>query len=112
MKATNGPFQIVESEDFEGEDSALLYRNYDCKNYERCLGLAAGLDWDDFSCQSCTGEINQSLYWQVRQVQRKDSLVTQICDLPEVSCIDGGDDGAEPGGLRLVHSSKNAVNKS
>lgn len=74
-----GPFH---AEQIEGVNFPQPTRNYDCANYDTCLSIAGGLDWDDFTCRGCVGEVNQSLYWQIRQAQRKDSLVKEICEVP------------------------------
>jgi len=80
-----GPFRLFEQDSESSEDP---FRNYDCDNYQNCLSLAAGLDWDGFKCDGCQGQIQESLYWQVRQAQKKDQLVKEICDIPIVECIE------------------------
>ena len=64
-------------------------RRYECKNYEQCLDLAAALNWESFTCKKCDGEINEALYWQARQAQRKDAVVKALCDLPPINTLEG-----------------------
>ena len=82
----NGPFELDESED--ESELYLEFRNYECDCYKTCLGIAAGLNWDDFSCRGCCGEVDQSLLWQVRQEQRKDGLVKKLCSVPGAACFE------------------------
>jgi hypothetical protein len=56
-----------------------LTRNIDCSNYQRCLNLAATLDWESFSCEGCNGEINESLLWRAGQRARKDRVAKALC---------------------------------
>jgi hypothetical protein len=105
-----GPFELKESEgDFCPDDE---FRDYDCDCYQTCLGVAAGLNWDDFSCNGCCGQVNESLLWQVRQAQRKDGLIKKLCAVPGATCFES-DDTAESGvpSLRLVSSQKSVANK-
>ena len=59
-------------------------RDFDCNNYETCLGLAAALNWDSFTCDSCARKINPQLIWRAHQNIRQDKSLNQICDLPEI----------------------------
>jgi hypothetical protein len=78
-----GPFQIIESgcQRSETTNANPPRRRYSCSNYETCLNLAAALNWDNFTCRGCSGEINQTLQWQGRQAQRRDLLAKAICNI-------------------------------
>jgi hypothetical protein len=84
---TPGPFEQKLSEDTdpacEGEET----RSLDCPHYEQCLGLAAALNWDDFSCIGCSQEVNRSLVWRAHVSAKRDAIVTALCALPRlVAC--------------------------
>ncbi len=81
-----GPFQIIESEVQGHIDNPINAprRRYDCENYETCLVIAAGLNWDSFTCRGCNGDYEQSLYWRAGQEINKDKTVKKICELPKV----------------------------
>jgi hypothetical protein len=61
------------------------YRNFDCPNYENCLGLAAALDWNSFTCRNCSGNINDQLLWRAYHIIKKDAELAELCDLPQLS---------------------------
>ena len=81
-----GPFQIVESGGCGIVDAPVAppRRRYDCPNYESCLNLAAALNWDNFTCRGCNGEIDETLCWRAHQAQKKDVIVRTLCDLPDL----------------------------
>ncbi|MCI5065638.1 hypothetical protein MRY87_07935 [bacterium] len=90
-----GPFRLLEEELEAHEDAiprpmAAPTRRYECKNYERCLEIAAALNWESFSCKNCPGEMNEQLIWQAHSAQRHDAVSQQVCDLPTLVCIAGG----------------------
>ena len=62
-------------------------RRYGCANYDSCLDLAAALNWESFTCKSCSGSINEKLYWRAHQATRKDSVARALCDLPPLSAV-------------------------
>jgi hypothetical protein len=64
-------------------------RQYNCRNYDQCLDLAAALNWGSFTCGECKGQIDESLYWRARQISRKDSVVRALCDLPPIVSVEG-----------------------
>lgn len=66
-------------------------RNYDCRNYDTCLGLAAALNWSSFTCAGCTGTVNKHLLWRAHSEVRKNKTLAELCDLPDIQ----GDAGAE-----------------
>lgn len=57
-------------------------RQYDCSNYSTCLGLAAALDWNSFSCTSCSGSVNEKLLWRAHQKVRENKALQRVCNLP------------------------------
>ena len=81
-----GPFQIIECENASAElPGEPPRRRYSCQHYETCLDLAAALNWDNYTCRGCCGEIEESLYWRARQMMKKDSVVRSICgELPDI----------------------------
>jgi len=84
-----GPFQIVESEGTGNVDAPIAppRRRHQCPNYSKCLSLAAALNWDNFTCRGCSAEINQSLLWRAHQAKRRDKVVRELCDLPEITSL-------------------------
>lgn len=97
-----GPFQIIENEGSGVVDSPMAAprRRYECPNYQCCLDIAAALNWDNFTCRGCNGEVNEPLAWRAHQARRKDVLVDSICSLPPISLHAVGD--AEDTKPRLV----------
>ena len=73
-----GPFQIIEPETLDLPSDAPR-RRYTCSNYETCLNMAAALNWDNFTCRGCSGELNESLLWRAQAESRKDKIVKEIC---------------------------------
>ena len=53
-------------------------RRYECSNYEICLGLAASLNWESFTCRGCSGATNQNLLWRARLTARKDTVAAKL----------------------------------
>jgi len=81
-----GPFRIIQSEVSGAVDTPIPAprRRYHCSNYNTCLDLAAAMNWDNFTCRGCCGEIDQSLLWVAHGAMRKDRVVSKICQLPEI----------------------------
>ena len=107
-----GPFQIIESEGHGDLDNPINAprRRYDCINYETCLVIAAGLNWDSFTCRGCSGEYQDPLYWRARQEINKDSVVKKICELPDAcmkneSMADPSAKSKNPGSVKGKNSS-------
>jgi hypothetical protein len=73
-----GPFQIIECETLDLPSDAPK-RRYSCTHYETCLNMAAALNWDNFTCRGCNGEVNSSLLWRAQAESKKDSVVQEIC---------------------------------
>jgi len=77
----------VNDEDAAVETMEPPERRYGCSNYDSCLDLAAALNWESFTCKSCSGTINEKLYWRAHQATRKDSVAKALCDLPPLSAV-------------------------
>ena len=73
----------VEDDDDDCEDSP--FRNFDCSNYNKCLSLAAALDWDSFTCEGCNLEINEQLIWRAHHRLRSDPYLARLFSIPVVS---------------------------
>ncbi len=83
MRKLYGPFPINQKASRSGSRGPLAqrfdaFRNFDCPNYQKCLDLAAALDWSGFSCQNCSQEVNQQLLWRVRQCCKHDPLAAAL----------------------------------
>jgi hypothetical protein len=70
-------------------DDATPRRRYDCASYDRCLELAAALNWESFTCRGCSGHINDALLWRVGQAIRRDTVAKAICAAPKISTLSG-----------------------
>ncbi|MCO6430399.1 MAG: hypothetical protein J5J00_06010 [Deltaproteobacteria bacterium] len=86
MLGKPGPFQII---DVEGDASCVNpsiapRRRYDCNHYDTCLNIAAALNWDNFTCRGCCGEIDEALFWRARQASKKDVIAGTLCDIPSI----------------------------
>jgi len=79
-KLSAGPFPCRQEDDEFTPD-----RQFHCQNYETCLNLAAALDWESFTCQGCSQEIDEKLCWKAHLAQKKDLVAEKICDIPELS---------------------------
>jgi hypothetical protein len=84
-----GPFEVPLSDAPSDIPEDELPRELDCSNYERCLDLAAALNWESFTCKGCCGEINECLTWRARQISRKDSMVRALCGTPKIETVPG-----------------------
>ncbi|MBX7143788.1 MAG: hypothetical protein K1X79_05005 [Oligoflexia bacterium] len=89
MLGKPGPFQIIESEGSGLVDAPMSppRRRYACSNYHTCLDLAAALNWDNFTCRGCCGDINESLYWRAHQASKKDSVIQTLCEIPNLQYV-------------------------
>jgi hypothetical protein len=85
-----GPFQIIRSDESGGPNTPgpAPRRRYSCANYETCLDLAAAVNWDNFTCRGCSGEIDQALYWRAHQAMKKDGIVKTLCEIPQIKSLD------------------------
>lgn len=84
MLGKPGPFQIVNDIPQSGtidKPGAPPRRRYACDSYDICLDLAVALNWDNFTCRGCCGEVNESLIWRACQARRKDQVADQLCNL-------------------------------
>jgi hypothetical protein len=79
-----GPFEVAaRSSECEPVESALV-RNLDCKNYCTCLNLAVSLNWESFTCEGCSGELNEALKWRAGQHARQDAVTRALCPKPGI----------------------------
>lgn len=91
---TPGPFE-VRFDDLEEEQPTsstceeIPRRRYDCSSYQRCLELAAALNWESFTCRGCSGETNKSLLWRASQAIRRDSIAKALCAAPKFATLSG-----------------------
>ena len=89
MVRGSGPFQIIENDG----DGQVAYpidcprRRHECEHYTSCLNIAAALNWDNFTCRGCCGEIDQSLLWRALQECKRDRVAERICEIPKVEVI-------------------------
>ena len=76
--------QVVQQKPAESSvfEAKTPYRQFDCDNYERCLGLAAALDWGSFTCTNCSGVINDRLLWRAHHILKQDDDMATLCELP------------------------------
>ena len=86
MIGSPGPFRIIKGDQSGCVDAPIAAprRRYLCPNYSNCLNLAAALNWDNFTCRGCSGEIDESLMWRARHAMKRDDVVATICDLPQI----------------------------
>ena len=84
MLGKPGPFQVIENEGFGVVEDPVAppRRRFSCINYDTCLNLAAALNWDNFTCRGCSGEVNNCLLWRAHQAVKKDQIVGRLCHLP------------------------------
>ena len=88
MIGNPGPFQVIESEGSGIVDSPMTAprRRYSCENYNTCLDLAAALNWDNFTCRGCCGDVNESMCWRALHAQKKDRIAGRLCSIPAIHC--------------------------
>lgn len=70
-------------------DSTAPRRRHECSSYDRCLELAAALNWESFTCRGCSGQINDTLRWRAGQAIRRDTIAKAICAAPKISTLSG-----------------------
>lgn len=89
MIGSPGPFQIIRGDESGSVDSPIRppRRRYLCENYSICLNLSAALNWDNFTCRGCCGEVDQSLIWRAKNSVRNDKDLTEIIELPEPKTV-------------------------
>jgi len=73
-----------------------MIRQFDCTHYNTCLGLAAALNWESFTCGSCSGRLNNQLFWRAHQFLKKDDVLAKLCDLPTVAAVQQDLNGLRP----------------
>jgi hypothetical protein len=81
-----GPFQIIDIDDAKEAACpvAAPKRRYSCSNYNSCLNIAGALDWDNFTCRGCNGEIEPSTLWRARQAARNEQGMKKLFSFPEI----------------------------
>lgn len=87
LKLSPGPFELPLSKEGDVASDSDVERRLDCCHYEECLGLAAALDWDDFSCAGCCEEVNRSLVWRAHVIAKRDAIVNALCALPRLISV-------------------------
>ena len=82
-----GPFQVIENDgDGDVENPiAAPRRRYSCDHYQTCLDLACALNWDNFTCRGCSGNVDRTLLWRAQSAQKKDGVARKLCHLPGLS---------------------------
>jgi len=90
MIGTSGPFQIINNDDPKGVDAPQPppRRRYMCPNYATCLDVAGALNWDNFTCRGCAGEIDETLLWRAKCAVKKDKNLAKIFKLPNIETVD------------------------
>lgn len=83
-----GPFPYRAEDDASGAHEEGPLRHLECACYERCLALAAALDWESFDCDGCSQEINDVLVWRAAQSTRKDKVARAICGSHQIRTIE------------------------
>ena len=73
------PSNAQHEEVFPTDTLTPLVRSYDCKHYDCCLELAAALNWENFTCSGCGGDINQHLVWKANLAKREDDVANRLC---------------------------------
>jgi hypothetical protein len=86
--SAKGGLQVLPQEDGSDETFKPPARNYDCGNYETCLGLAAALNWSSFTCEKCSGAVNEQLLWRAHHKLRNNPSLSKLCGLPTLGILD------------------------
>ena len=84
-----GPFEVNSALALVEDSYEPLVRHLDCTNYCACLNLAVALDWESFTCEGCSGDINESLKWRARQSARRDDITRALCPKPDLRTVKG-----------------------
>lgn len=86
-----GPFQIIRDvpSGAQDRDTGAPRRRFSCSNYLVCLDLAAAMNWDNFTCRGCSGEINQNLIWRAHQAMKADKSIRTFCSIPDIQSVNG-----------------------
>ena len=86
MLGKPGPFQVIEEVGCGAVDHPVdpPRRRFACSHYDLCLNLAAALNWDNFTCRGCCGDVDSTLLWRARQAIKKDRMARKLCDIPEI----------------------------
>ena len=88
MLGEPGPFQIINNEGNGVVENPTMAprRRYSCENYDTCLNLAAAMNWDNFTCRGCCGQVNEKLCWRAHQARKKDNIADRLCAIPDIAC--------------------------
>jgi hypothetical protein len=89
-RADEGLFPKVQTfavTDLPASTDEVPRRRYDCEMYETCLGLAASLNWESFTCRGCSGQPSENLLWRARVSARKDSVAARLLRAPPVVAL-------------------------
>ncbi len=83
MKRQPGPFPVIENNGDGHVDNPMSApkRRYMCENYQSCLEVAAGLNWDNFTCRGCSGEVDETLIWRACSAKRNDKVARRILSI-------------------------------
>lgn len=90
MIGNPGPFRIIQSDTQGCVDAPMIAprRRYNCPNYTKCLNLAASLNWDNFTCRGCCGEVDDHLVWEAQKAKNIAAKTKPVeplhSDIPEV----------------------------
>ncbi|MEN9845733.1 MAG: hypothetical protein RIS36_880 [Pseudomonadota bacterium] len=80
----NSTTSTIARNDLPASSDEVPRRRYDCERYETCLGLAASLNWESFTCRGCCGQPNENLVWRARVSARKDSVAARLLKAPPI----------------------------
>jgi len=87
MAEKPGPFQVLAKNSNMLDEGEVPDRNFVCKNYNSCLSLAAALNWESFSCNGCTGTIDETIRWRAKVESKRDTTLRQLCVIPNPSVV-------------------------
>lgn len=81
-----GPFQVIDIDDIKDSANpvAAPKRRYSCSNYNNCLNIAGALDWDNFTCRGCNGEVEPTVLWRARQAVRSEHSMKKLFSFPDI----------------------------
>jgi hypothetical protein len=69
-----GPLPYNQNADTDAD----AVRQFDCHNYDSCLSTSAALNWQDFTCQSCDGTIDDSLLALAKSAAYFDPVLSHL----------------------------------
>jgi predicted Fe-S protein YdhL (DUF1289 family) len=95
MGISNHPSNLNKSSATNDRPSRAPRRRYLCPKYDTCLNLAAALNWDNFTCRGCCGEVDETLLWRAYQEARHDQIASAVCELPQIEIHASEGDASE-----------------